>query len=197
MVSTVEELRGAVGEHPWVGEAVERVAGDPGAIGRLFPAAGRRVGRAPLPDVPGWTADEAARALLLAALPAERAAIEVHALYRYGDAAEKRAVLKALPLLPIGDGAVALLHDAVRTNDTRLLAAALGPYAEHLDASAWRQAVLKCVFTGVPLDTVDRLDERADAELAAMLAGYVEERRAAGRDVPTDALALLERLEGT
>jgi hypothetical protein len=195
-VSTLEELRGAVGDHPWVGEAVGRVAAEPDAIGRLFPAAGRRCGRAPLSEAPGWTADEAARALLLATLPAERVAVEVHALYRYGDAAEKRAVLKALHMLPIGGGAVPLLHDAIRTNDTRLLAAALGPYAEHLDAPAWRQAVLKCVFTGVPLSTVDRLEERADAELAAMLTGYVEERRAAGRDVPADALALLDHLKG-
>jgi hypothetical protein len=195
-VSTLEKLREAVGEQPWLWEAVERIAAEPDAIGRLFPAVGRRVGRAPLPDAPGWTADEAARTLLLAALPAERAAVEVHALYRYGDAAEKRAVLKALPLLPVGDAAAPLLHDAIRTNDTRLLAAALGPYAKHLEAPAWRQAVLKCVFTGVSLSTVDRLDERADAELAAMLTGYAQERRAAGREVPADALALLDHLKG-
>ena len=77
---------------------------------------------------------------------------------------------------------VPLLHDAIRTNDTRLVAAALGPYAGHLDDAAWRQAVLKCVFMGVPLAAVDGLDERADAELAAMLAALADERAAAGRD---------------
>jgi hypothetical protein len=195
-VTTLDDLRAALPAQGWLGEALERVAGDPGAIGRLFPAAGRRVGRDALADVPGWSADEAARAQLLAALPADRVAAEAQGLYRYGDAAEKRAVLKALPLLPIADEGVPLLRDAIRTNDTRLVAAALGPYARHLDDPAWRQAVLKCVFMGVPLSSVDSLDERADAELATMLAGLVEERRAAGRDMAPDALALLDRLKG-
>jgi hypothetical protein len=194
-VTTLGQLRAGVPVQGWLGEALERVAGDPAAIGRLFPAAGRRCGREPLVDVPDWSTDEAARALLLAALPADRVAAEAEALYRYGDAAEKRAVLKALPLLPLRDEAVPLLRDAIRTNDTRLVAAALGPYARHLDDAAWRQAVLKCVFMGIPLSTVDGLDERADAELATMLAGLLAERRAAGRDLAPDALALLDRLE--
>ncbi|MFI6628952.1 EboA domain-containing protein [Nonomuraea fuscirosea] len=194
---SIERLRDAFQGAPqeaWVDGAVEAVADRPGSIARSFAAAGRRAGRAPLAGVPGWSADEAARALLLAALPHDRLTPETLDLYRYGDADEKRAVLKALPLLPIGTAAVPLLLDALRTNDARLLAAALGPYARHLDQAAWRQAVLKCVFTGVPLNAVDRLDERADAELAAMLAAFAEEREAAGRPMPQDAEALLRRL---
>ncbi|MEU8264235.1 EboA domain-containing protein [Micromonospora sp. NPDC048999] len=195
-----DDLRAALADAPgvpdpgWLDEALARVAAEPDAVGRLFPAAGRHCGRGPLPAAPGWHADEAARALLLCALPADRAATEAEAGYRYGDADEKRAVLKALPLLPIGAQAVPLLHDAIRTNDTRLVAAALGPYARHLDQPTWRQAVLKCVFMGVPLSVVDGLDERADAEVATMLGGLTEERRAAGRDTAADALALLDRL---
>jgi hypothetical protein len=75
-----------------------------------------------------------------------------------------------------------------------LVAAALGPYAGHLDDPAWRQGVLKCVFMAVPLSVVDRLDERADGELARMLAGLAAERQAAGRAMPADATALLHRL---
>jgi len=195
-MTTLDELRAAVPTQGWLGEALDRVAGDPTAIERLFPAAGRRCGRGPLPGVPGWRTDEAARALLLAALPADRVAAGAEVLYRHGDSAEKLAVLKALPLLPIGDEAVPLLRDAIRTNDTRLVAAALGPYARHLDDAAWRQAVLKCVFMGIPLSAVDGLDDRADAELATMLAGLVAERTAAGRDMAPDALALLDRLKG-
>src|SRR5687767_1612374 len=176
-MTTLTELGEAVPPQGWLGEALERVAADPGTIGKLFPAVGRRVGREPLAGVPGWSADEAARVQLLAALPADRTVAEAEGLYRYGDAAEKRAVLKALPLLPIADEGVPLLRDAIRTNDTRLVAAAVGPYARHLDDAAWRQAVLKCVFMGVPLSNVDGLDERADAELATMLGGLVEERR--------------------
>lgn len=177
----------------WLTEGLRRVAAEPAAIGRLFPAVGRKCGREPLPDLPGWTADDAARVLLLTALPACEVAGQVEVLYRYGDAAEKRAVLRALPRLSIGDVGVPLLHDAIRTNDTRLVAAALGPYADRLDQAAWRQAVLKCVFTGIPLSVVHRLDERADGELAVMLAGLAEERRAARRDMPADATALLQR----
>ncbi|MFC6021738.1 EboA domain-containing protein [Plantactinospora solaniradicis] len=178
----------------WLTEALRRVESEPAAIGRLFASAGRRCGRGPLPELPDWTADDAARVLLLTALPSAEVTGEVEALYRYGDGAEKRAVLRALPMLPIGDAGVPLLHDAIRTNDTRLVAAALGPYADRLDQAAWRQAVLKCVFTGIPLAVVHRLDERADGELATMLAGLAEERRAAGRDMPADATALLDRL---
>ncbi|MEV1146885.1 EboA domain-containing protein, partial [Micromonospora sp. NPDC049799] len=143
--------------------------------------------------LPGWTADDAARVLLLTALPGDHAGY-ADTLYRHGDAAEKRAVLRALPLLPIGAAGVPLLHDAIRTNDTRLVAAALGPYARHLDPSAWRQAVLKCVFMGVPLAVVADLDERADGELAGMLSALTAERAAAGRTMPADATDLLDRL---
>jgi len=118
----------------------------------------------------------------------------VTALYRYGDAAEKRGVLRALDRLDVGDGCVELLRDAVRTNDPRLVAAALGPYASNLDDAYWRQAVLKCVFMDIPLSVVYGLTERADDELRRMLAGLAEERTAAGRTMPADAVALLEAL---
>ncbi|WP_448321835.1 EboA domain-containing protein, partial [Streptomyces sp. CO7] len=126
-----------------------------------FAEAGRRVG----PDA----ADDA-RILLLHAAGAGPGTLA--RLYRQGTAAERRAVLHALPALVPGDEALDLVEDALRTNDTRLVAAALGPYgARHLPAHPWRHAVLKCLFTGVPLDTVDRLADRArgDNELARML----------------------------
>ncbi|MDP9870172.1 MULTISPECIES: EboA domain-containing protein [Streptosporangium] len=192
-----ERLRAALPAVPargWLDGALARLAERPETVGRSFAAAGRNAGRAPLPDAPGWTADEAVRALLLAALPPDRAAEEVTALYRYGDPDEKRAVLKALPMLAVGPAAPPLLHDAIRTNDARLVAAALGPCARDLDQAAWRQAVLKCVFMGVPLAAVDALAERADPELAVMLAALAEERAAAGRSIPADATALLNRL---
>ncbi|MFI5755074.1 EboA domain-containing protein [Streptomyces sp. NPDC051569] len=110
-------------------------------------------------------------------------------LYQRGSAAERRAVLLALPDLVTGPGALPLTEDALRTNDTRLVAAAVGPYAAaHLDPHAWRHAILKCLFTGVPLDAVEGLATRAhaDAELARMLADFAAERTAAGRSVPAD-----------
>ncbi|MFB7275127.1 EboA domain-containing protein [Streptomyces sp. NPDC056244] len=110
-------------------------------------------------------------------------------LYHQGTAAERRAVLLALPLRVTGPGALPLVEDALRTNDTRLVAAAVGPYAAaHLDPHSWRHAILKCLFTGVPVAAVDGLDGRAhgDAELARMLADFAAERTAAGRPVPAD-----------
>jgi hypothetical protein len=193
-------LDGAVADPGWLADALSRVAVGPTAIAGLFPAVTRRCGRGPLPDpgpeLAGWSVDDAARVLLLTAVPLRGAALadEIGALYRYGDAAEKRAVLRALPRLDTGDGGVELLRDAIRTNDPRLVAAALGPYASHLDDATWRQAVLKCVFMEIPLSVVTGLTGRADGELARMLAALADERRAAGRTMPADATALLTQL---
>ncbi len=182
-MTTLDDLRAAL-DPAWLRETEEA---DPI---RLFARAGRRLGHDPLPGVPGWTAGQAGRAVLLGRLSPD----EIATIYHQGDANERLAVLKALPLLAIGDAAVPLLHDALRTNDARLVVAALGPYAEHLDADTWRQGVVKCVFMGSPLAAVHRLDDRADGELAFILRGLAEERTAAGRTIPDDAAALLDRL---
>lgn len=181
----------------WLDAARERAARDPASLRAAFPAAARRCGRGPLAD--GWTVDEAARALLLTALPLTGAALaaEIAELYDGGDAAERRAVLRALPLLAaagpgLADGGLPLVHDAVRSNDTTLIEAALGPYAaRRLPQDAYRQAVLKCVFCEIPLDRIAGLAERADDELLRMLADLAAERTAAGRTVPEDVRRLL------
>lgn len=143
---------------------------------------------------------DAARVLLLREARADAATLT--RLYRQGTAAERRAVLLALPhLAPAPADGVPLVEDALRTNDTRLVAAAVGPYAaEHLDPHTWRHALLKCLFTGVPVDAAARLEHRArgDAELARMLGDYAAERTAAGRPVPADlhrVLSLTSRTE--
>jgi hypothetical protein len=191
---TLDDLRAAltaVPGRPWLDDALARVRADPEAAGPLFARAERKLGREPLPGGGDWTAGRAGRVLLLAELADPG---RIVTLYQQGDAAERLAVLAALPLLDLGDAGVPLLHDALRTNDTRLVAAALGPHARHLDAAAWRQGVVKCVFMGIPLSVVDRLDDRADQELAAMLTALAQERAAAGRRMPADALGLLNRL---
>lgn len=108
-------------------------------------------------------------------------------LYEQGTAAERRAVLLTLHALDLGPTALPLVEDALRTNDTTLITAAVGPYAAaHLDPHNWRHAVLKCLFTGVPVEAVDDLARRSrgDAELARMLGDFAAERIAAGREVP-------------
>lgn len=183
----------------WLAHRRDDVVRRPDLLGEVFPAVGRQVGRGPLDG--SWTIDEAARAVLLAALAAvlsaEDLAVALSGVYRYGDSAEKRAVLRALGVrevsVALGNRAVPLLADAIRTNDQRLLAAALGPYAtEHLDAAGFRQAVLKCVFAGVPLAVVHGLPDRADAELTRMMSDFAAERTAAGRTVPADIDGYLE-----
>ncbi|GGN19473.1 EboA domain-containing protein [Streptomyces fuscichromogenes] len=171
----------------WLDEAAATITAEPAAIRRLFPAARRRCGRARLTE--HWTVDEAARAVLLTALPRTGPALadEVTLLHRHGDPAEQRAVLRTLPLLDLGELALPVVRDALRGNDTTLIEAALGPYATaHLPDAEYRQAVLKCVFYEIPLDRVHGVHTRADRELARMLAAFAQERIAAGRDVPQD-----------
>jgi hypothetical protein len=181
----------------------EEVAADPARIRVRHPAAARMVGRGALdPSDPagllGPTVDDAVRAVLVAALARglrhdEDALVdEVSDLYRYGDADEKRSVVRALSLLDIGAAGLPLVSDALRTNDVRLVSAALGAYGgEHLPQDAWRQGVLKCLFVEVPLAAVARLEQRQDAALAAMVAAYAHERVAAGRTVPADVWLVL------
>ncbi|WP_206282492.1 EboA domain-containing protein [Streptomyces rhizosphaericus] len=167
------------------------------------PAAG---GLAPQPaaadDLAPHDLPDAARVLILHAARAD--APTVARLYAHGTGAERRAVLRALPHLGLfaGPEAVPLVEDALRTNDTRLVAAAVGPYAaRHLSPHSWRQAVLKCLFTGVPLTAVADWERRArgDGELGRMLGDYARERTAAGRPVPGDldrVLAMTRALPG-
>ncbi|WP_407319677.1 EboA domain-containing protein [Isoptericola halotolerans] len=177
---------------------VAAVRADPATLARHVARAARVVGRGPGPY--GRRVEDVARSrLLLAACETvgpEGAADVVAAQYTTGDADERRAVLLALPALDataaIGAAAVPVVLDALRTNDTRLVAAAMGPYAvAHLPADDWRHGVLKCLFTGVPLAAVADLHARRDGELDRMVRAFAEERRAAGRDVPDDAVRLL------
>jgi len=160
----------------WLEESRTQIKSRPAAIRELFPAAGRRCGRGPLAIVDdgfrGWTVDDAVRCLLLGALPypGTQLLATMGELYANGAAAERRGVLRALTLLrhcpDVGDAAVPIVTDALRTNDPRLISAALGEYAAtHLGAAEYRQAVLKCVFCGIPLADVAGLPARADAEL--------------------------------
>ncbi len=184
----------------WLEQVRGEVARDPGAIATIFPAVARAVGRGPLDpgaragDVHAWTVDAAARTLLLVAL-GPTVGGEIAPLYRHGDAAERCAILRALAFLPVEDVVgVPLVEDALRTNDLYLIAASLGPYAfTRLDDAALVQAVLKCVFVGVPLAGLAGLDERATPELAGALARYAQERVAAGRDVPGEIWPLIDR----
>ncbi|MYT16171.1 hypothetical protein GTY76_28025 [Streptomyces sp. SID4951] len=179
----------------WLCDAEAKIAGSPDALAELFPRTARRCGHGPLAETEGWTVADAARTMLLLAVPhtGEELVTRVAACYRYGDAGERRAVLKALPLLGISAGGVPLVEEALRTHDARLVAAAVGPYAARwLPQHSWRHAVLTCVFTGIALTSVAGLSRRGDAELARMLRDFAHEREAAGRPVPSGVRPLIE-----
>ncbi|WP_454859410.1 EboA domain-containing protein [Promicromonospora soli] len=206
----------------WLDAARAEVARDPDSITRAFALAARRVGRGPRrPDVDPagvvhGTVDDAARAALVVALAdavgtGPDCAERLVALYRHGDGAERRGVLRGLDALeergdlgaPEADAepgaelvaaGLDLAADALRTNDPSLVAAAVGPFgSRHLDQHTWRHAILKLVFQGVSLDAVSGLDARTDDELDRMARDFAAERRAAGRPVPAD----LDRLTTT
>ena len=119
---------------------------------------GRKVGREPLEagadpaDVHAWTIDDAARIAAAGRRRARRAEGELAELYRYGDAAERRGVLRALPYLDLGDRGLGLdrrrdphqrhAADRGRARPVRHRAPVRTPQYD--------QAVLKCVFVGVP-----------------------------------------------
>ena len=198
---TGDELHALVGEHlepparAWLAEAEAAARADPRTVQTSFPAAGRSVGRRVLAGEgpTAWTADDAARALLLVAL-GDAAAQQVPELFRYGDADEQRAVVRALHLLPPVPGATQMVATAARSNDRRMVAASLGPWAlAHLDDEAVAHTVLKCVFQEIPLTGLAGLADRASPRLARMLADFAHERIAAGRPVPEDVWPLIER----
>jgi sugar phosphate isomerase/epimerase len=198
----ITALRTAQSRNRWMAGAERSIRATPSSVHTLFPAVGRNVGREPVrkSDVDGLvhgTVDDHARARLLAVLaevlPSDDLAREVADLYRYGDRAERRGVLRGLTALPASNvhKGLEITEDALRTNDPHLVAAALGPFAEHLDQHQWRHGVLKCVFLDVPLAAVAGLDHRADAELRRMATDHAAERRAAGRAVSADVTTLL------
>lgn len=179
----------------WSADARHVAATSPDAVLSLFPVAARHA-RAEGRD------GEQVRVELLEAVPGdvEEVVRVATTLYRRGDSGEKKAVLVALSSLDratgtraaVGGALVPLVRDALRANETRLVGAALGPYAAaHLDQSAWRQGVMKAIFMGLPLTEVAELEARTDEELRRMVRDYVAERRAAGRDVPQDVWLIL------
>lgn len=171
----------------WLRASLERIAEDPAECPVRYAGAARRCGRGPLdlnPTRLGWRIDEAVRALLLYAVPPPRRIETAKDVYTHGDRGERRAALKALDLLTDGPEGLWLVEDAVRSNDTSLIQAALGPYAaRHLTSPALRQAVLKCAFLSVPFASIPDVLEQADDQTVALLIGFVQERVLAGREV--------------
>ncbi|REE95022.1 EboA domain-containing protein [Thermomonospora umbrina] len=174
----------------WLEEACEAVGPFPSTVLYFSATAGLQCGQAPLgPDLDPWTVDDAARTLILTSLRLEGPPLAetIETVYRRGDDAERRAVLRALPLLPIGADLLHLVKEALNTGNPRLIAAALGPYAaEHLDQPAWRDGVFACLLLGIPLIMVADLHRRIDPDLIVVFGDHAAQYRAADRPVPAD-----------
>ncbi len=111
-------------------------------------------------------------------------------LFEAGEMGEQVSVLRVLPLLPDPARFVETGVQACRTNARDVFEAIVceNPFlAEHFPALNFNQAVMKAIFMEVSVRRIQQLERRITPELARMAAGYVSERRAAGRPVPPDA----------
>jgi len=113
----------------------------------------------------------------------------VEALYRGGALHEQGSILRALGHLPTPGDFVDLATEACRTNAEPVFTALAhdNPFpARFMPPSAFAQMVLKAIFMGVGVRAIVGLQERVTPELLRMIEDYASERRAAGRDVPSD-----------
>lgn len=136
-----------------------------------------------------WSVDQAARTLLVLALPQEDMQKYLRSLdqiFTTADVGELVALYQSLPLLPYPEQLRKRAAEGVRSNMTSVFnAVALhNPYpADYFDNIAWNQMILKALFVGSPLYLIQGLDRRANPELARMLIDYARERLAAKRSV--------------
>ncbi len=111
-------------------------------------------------------------------------------LLEAGEMGEQVSILRTLSLLPEPARFLEAGVQACRTNARDVFEAIVceNPFlVEHFPPLNFNQAIMKAIFMEVPLARVERLEQRITPELSRMAAGYVSERRAAGRPVPKDA----------
>jgi hypothetical protein len=192
----------------WLEGEIDRQSGglDERRLGMAIGLAGRRTGRAELSlsaaDLaaaralygrwqPGtWSADEAARVALMLATwrgDEEHFAALIDRLCATGELTEHVACLKGFAVFPAPAKLLPRARAAVRSSTQAVFEAMAchNPYpADHFDADAFNHMVVKCVFSGVPIDAVVGLDGRRNDGLVRMMRDLVSERHAAGRPVP-------------
>jgi hypothetical protein len=149
-----------------------------------------------------WTVADAARAGLLLTIAEQGVDADVFVsaavgCYQRGDSTEQRSWLKSTAILPRPERLLSTIIDACRTNILPLFEAVAceNPYpAQHFPERNFNQMVLKALFNGVALSRVVGLASRLNADLTRMAGDYADERRAAGRAVPSDiGLAMQNR----
>ena len=144
-----------------------------------------------------WTADQAARALLVLAIPHETPEAYVATLnkvFSTADLSELATLYASLPLLPYPEQHVKRAAEGVRTTMTQVFdAIALNNAYPHdyLPEEAWNQMVVKSVFNVRPLYRIYGLDNRRNQALANIAIDYAHERWAAGRTLTPELWRLV------
>ena len=143
-----------------------------------------------LPD--RWRVNDVARAIFLLTI-VESAESSFHPLvtacYEMGDSSEQASWLRGLILLPECDRFLATAIDSCRTNIVPLFEsiACENPYpCLYFPELNFNQMVMKSLFNGIRLSRIVGLESRLNDELRRMADDYASERRAAGREVPSD-----------
>jgi hypothetical protein len=160
-------------------------------------AAARRLRAGWQPEL--WATDEAARILILIASHRgddQAFAARVDRLCATAEVTEHIAYLKGFAVFPAARLLYGRAREGVRSSIAPVFAALAchNPYPfEHFDEAAWNQMVVKCVFTGTPIETIFGLRERRNPEVVQMLRDLVSERRAAGRPLPDAVHAYVDR----
>jgi hypothetical protein len=141
-----------------------------------------------------WSSDEAARiALLLATWRGDEAAFAtlIERVCETAELGELVASLKGFAVFPAAESLYPRAREAIRSSVQPVFEAIAcdNPYpADYFEDPAYNQMVVKCVFTGVPIEKIVGLDQRRNAALLSMLRDLVSERHAAARAVPVSVL---------
>lgn len=137
-----------------------------------------------------WTADVAARAMLLLSYDDSDSVAYTAMLtgvLKSGGCEGSAAFYHCLPLLPYPERHVPWATAATRTDHRELFEAlaVCNPYpAERFDEASWNRMIMKAVFLDVPLAEVEGLERRANHVLAHDLRDFAHQRAQAGRPAP-------------
>ncbi len=144
-----------------------------------------------------WTLDRLARVWWLLQYPTDDRATYVRSiteLFRSAEMNELVALYSALPLLAFPEDWRFQATEGIRNNIGDVQSAIMlhNPYpAEQLDEAAWNQLVMKAFFIDRDVTRITGLYNRNNPRLVAILRDYVAERRAAGRTISAQLLALI------
>lgn len=125
--------------------------------------------------------------MLLAALESDGSFKDaVKNLIQIADKSELETFLKYLTFLPNPKYYQFAAVEALRTNISTVFEAITkyNPYpAAFFTDQQWNQMYLKAAFMQLDLSTIEKIDERANADLARIISDYAHERWAASREI--------------